>query len=114
MTKKEKLAWAAGFFDGEGCFYVRTERKNGLVRKYVCACVVQTEKSILDKFQQIVGCGKVYTKTVKHKRYKKAWTLQFQRMDDVTKLVKLLWTWLGRTKRQQYKYCLKIKERRNV
>jgi len=49
---RENLAWAAGFFDAEGCF--STTPRTG-----VCASITQTDRELLDRFQSIVGIGKV-------------------------------------------------------
>ncbi len=52
MTDGEKLAWAAGFFDGEGC--VAVANGNSL---YMSAA--QIDRTPLDQLTEILG-GKVY------------------------------------------------------
>ena len=54
MIKQLDLAWAAGFFDGEGCAYTR---KNG----YPCISVTQKERVKVDVFMEIFGCGRIYS-----------------------------------------------------
>ena len=51
---REKLAWAAGLFEGEGCFYINEKGK------YVNATVTSTDKDVLDAFLQVIGFGKIY------------------------------------------------------
>lgn len=48
-----ELAWAAGFFDGEGY----SARKAG---KYPHIGITQKERTVLDRFAAAVGAGKVY------------------------------------------------------
>lgn len=48
------LAWAAGFFEGEGC--ITTASKG----KYARLSISGVDKEPLDEFASIVGAGKVY------------------------------------------------------
>ncbi len=50
-----ELAWAAGFFDGEGCVYVNTGN--------VYSEIPQVGREVLDRFAAAVGVGKVADKT---------------------------------------------------
>lgn len=61
FTKKEDIAWAAGFFEGEGCFYAHyyPPRKDGSRIFRMSATLCQKDKSLLEKFQRIVKCGKI-------------------------------------------------------
>lgn len=51
----EDLAWAAGFFEGEGHINVQ-ERRN---KSFICITVAQVDRRPLDKLQSLFG-GKVY------------------------------------------------------
>lgn len=51
---REELAWAAGFFDGEGCF---SYSKSG---QYVCVSIGQTVREPLERFKLAVGLGVIY------------------------------------------------------
>lgn len=55
---KSELAWAAGFFDGEGHTGMRvpTGRDYG----YVVMNMAQTEREPLERFQAAVGAGYIY------------------------------------------------------
>jgi len=53
-SRREQLAWAAGFFDGEGCFSYSQSSGSG------CVAITQTDRRLLDCFRGIVGFGKVY------------------------------------------------------
>jgi len=52
---REELAWAAGFFDGEGCFSWTKKAAWG------CAVIAQTNRQSLERFRLAVGgIGKIY------------------------------------------------------
>lgn len=57
MREVEKIAWIAGFFEGEGNFGPNTKQK-----KYHCPVVqiAQTYREPLDFIYQYTGFGKVY------------------------------------------------------
>ena len=59
-----ELAWAAGFFDGEGCVRWRTckETRNNRTREYgsFSLQIAQVHREPLDRFAAAVGAGKVY------------------------------------------------------
>ncbi len=60
MKNKEiDIAWAAGFFEGEGSVYCWSYRSNNKEYKYLRAKAGQNEREPLDKLVQILG-GKVY------------------------------------------------------
>ena len=49
-TQNEELAWAAGFFDGEGCVFVHCGGKNIAVE------ISQKARFVLDRFKTAIGC----------------------------------------------------------
>lgn len=51
-NRRESLAWAAGFFDGEGCF----SRSKGALT----ARITNTDVDALGRFREIVGLGAIY------------------------------------------------------
>lgn len=103
-TSEIELAWAAGFFDGEGSTYfqIRTQQK-GRQRQYgyLAAAVHQTHREVLDRFQEAVGLGIVYGP---YKQKKAQWN-DFWRYiahgDEADAVLKLLWPYLGSVKRDQ-------------
>ena len=52
MTDGERLAWAAGFFDGEGCILVMGGTQ-------LCMSVTQVDRAPLDRLTEILG-GRVH------------------------------------------------------
>ncbi len=92
------LAWAAGFWDGEGScgrYYRRNGSPDGTLR----ASLGQAERSTLDRFQSIVGIGKVGPHMGHGKRY---WAWQCWRQLDFMLLAFMLWPYLSEPKRAQF------------
>jgi hypothetical protein len=89
-----EIAWAAGFFDGEGTTsYLKTKRDK---YTYICMSVSQKDPTLLYKFQCIVGgYGKVYH----NKRGISSWDCF--RQEDVPKVLDKLWPYLSDIKRAQ-------------
>jgi len=90
----EALAWAAGLFDGEG--HARCQRyKNG--RQYQLSLVVgQRHTEVLDRFQEAVEIGKIYSSPSKPVHRYCVYTFE-----KVQYVVVQLWPWLGSVKRDQ-------------
>ena len=92
MTDKTELAWAAGFFDGEGC----TTTVNGSAS----IVVVQKDRRPLDRFARALG-GNVggpygpYGKGCAMYR----WQATGKRAKEV---MDLLWPFLSDPKKEQY------------
>ena len=105
FTNREDLAWAAGFFDGEGCFYAR--KQHG--KYYATMETDQVDPEVLAKCQRITGLGKVkgpYKQgNVKHQDQWRWQTLGFAHTQA---LVAMLWTWLGTKKRNQATRVLQL------
>lgn len=66
MSVETELAWAAGFFDGEGtaCLCVNNYRGSKYMRP-ACA-IFQNDRDLLDRFQSAVGVGSVYATSNGH------------------------------------------------
>lgn len=100
MIDREELAWAAGFFDGEG--HAGLSRRDE-VRVYPQVSVTQIHRDTLERFQRAVGGrGKIYgpyfTKSGVHGQY----TWKVRRFEDVQFVMCALWPWLHRVKREQF------------
>lgn len=92
------LAWAAGFFDAEGCF-------SSTPRVGVCASITQTDREVLERFRRAVGIGKIYGpyRTPHTDDYvrKPHYFFRAHGNERVQAILAMLWPWLGTTKRQQ-------------
>jgi hypothetical protein len=66
MSRATDLAWAAGFFDGEGCACSAKCRKGHQINLQLA----QKEKALLLKFQMITGCGYIFKRAQDPKRFR--------------------------------------------
>jgi len=88
------IAWAAGFFDGEGCTSVLKSKRDKY--SYIRMGVSQKVHECLDKFHSIVQLGNIYTSNTRDIR---SWNCYKQ--DDVEQTLNLLWPYLSEVKKQQ-------------
>lgn len=72
-----ELAWAAGLFEGEGCFYLRREPNR---RKYLGLDMSMTDRDVIERFARIVGAEdkvrKHHTPSAKARGYQVLWRWQ--------------------------------------
>lgn len=97
MRTREELAWAAGFFDGEGCTSAQ---------KYTATLSIAqkaTNAEVIHRFRAAVGFGKIYgpyTNSAKSSdisiRY------HVTSFEQVQAVIAMLWAWLGTAKKAQY------------
>jgi hypothetical protein len=96
QINREELAWAAGFFDGEGC--------TGLRSRGISVSVNQTDPRPLLRFQgAVLGLG-VMSGPLIHKNkpaWSPRWTWAAQNFEDVQAVVAMLWIFLSEPKREQ-------------
>lgn len=96
MSRNTELAWAAGFFDGEGC----TTQCRWSPTIYVS----QNDREVLDRFQAAVGLGKVRGP---YRRSKSSYKPESPRYifhtsgATTAEVLKLLWPFLSRVKKEQ-------------
>lgn len=99
MMDREQLAWAAGFFDGEGHIGI-TGTKNKHLHIQVC----QTEEGPLERLKAVLGVGKIYgpynATGLARRPYKQYHIDTFERVQHA---ICLMWPWLSRPKREQAK-----------
>lgn len=90
-----ELAWAAGFFDGEGttCKTKESYRSGSIATRF---SVPQKGTVCLTRFQKALGgLGKIYPRTCRVSLFAIA------RLEDVDKALTLLWPYLSEPKREQ-------------
>jgi hypothetical protein len=97
----ESLAWAAGFYDGEGCTsFHQKQNKRG---SQISCGITQKYKDILQKFQKSIGgSGKIY---ITRNNFFMWRTGHFE---DVQFVICLLWKWLSERKQKQAIQTLKL------
>jgi|SRR5688572_15077254 len=86
--RSEEIAWAAGLFEGEGCFSY--DKTYGSCRMIVGS----TDLDVLDKFKNIMGIGSI-TKDKEKPNRKPAWRWQTTNREEFDYGSDLLRPWLG-------------------
>ena len=84
------IAWAAGLFEGEGCFFINTVRKEGKSYRYPCATLKMTDEDVVRKFHEIVGVGKVWRKPAARLGWKPQWDWRCHGSEETEKVFELL------------------------
>lgn len=108
MTEAE-VAWAAGFFDGEGCTYfsVRAKQK-GRQRRYgyIGIGIAQTHPEVLERFQKITQAGKVYGPYPGRSKNENEYWRFTAHHNDALKIIELIQPYLGSVKLAQAEAAL--------
>ena len=99
MTKQTELAWAAGFFDGEGSSCKPAKHLPNSTRMIIS----QRERTTLDRFHDAVGVGGVLGPYRDHSAFsgKPYWVWIVSAFDDVQTAALRLWPYLSDPKRAQ-------------
>ena len=107
---REKLAWAAGLFGGEGCVLAICGARN---RRYPTLTVTQAgtatgPPSVLVRYREAVGgIGYVEGPKIDHRGTRKPkWHYRASGFAAVQALVALMWPWLGDVKKEQARRTL--------
>lgn len=94
---REALAWAAGFFDGEGHTGRATHG-----RKRPIVTITQVDRRVLDRFRAAVGVGRVYgpyTRVLGNRQ--PVFNFQTTTFEQTQAIVAQLWGRLSRPKQEQ-------------
>lgn len=81
MATAVELAWAAGFFEGEGCIHM-----NKQARKTLGMVVSNCDEDVLRRFHEIVGCGTFhgpYKQSGAKEHWKPFWRWQTSSWDAI-------------------------------
>ena len=89
MTKKEKLAYLTGVFDGEGCI-VLTEPPKILAFKL---SVQSTDSDIIHQFQDFFG-GYIYKMQLGSLGKKESWRWQVSKRKEVERILRMMLPYL--------------------
>jgi hypothetical protein len=94
----EQVAWAAGLFEGEGCWnaYVR---QSGKVQMQ--ARLGMTDRDVVERFAAIVGCGSISVRTFsgEHAHWKPAFDWCVYEAEKVREVIELLLPYMGERRR---------------
>jgi hypothetical protein len=110
---REDYAWAAGFYEGEGS--IAHHCRNGRLYKPCEVRIVISQSGggdaakLLERFRDIVGCGKVYgpyTPSIHNLGKKPLWRFAVSKHEYVQAIAAMLWPWLSERRRTQIVTCL--------
>lgn len=105
MNKDINIAWAAGIFEGEGSFYLRS--RNDRNNKYARAQVQMTDLDIMKRFYEIVGIGNLSGELRKNNPNRKPyWSWSVSGYDNVEQIYKLFKPYLGERRTNMAEYVL--------
>lgn len=92
-----EIAWAAGFFEGEGYFSaMKRPLKDGTVRLYPYVGINNTDYDTLVRFAEIIGAGYVKTRKADSKfNAKPQWRWIVFKRAEVERVLRLLEPWLS-------------------
>jgi hypothetical protein len=91
VTKKELIAWAAGFWEGEGT--ICCTANNWSIQLKNC------DTQMLERFMTVVGTGKIYAE--KRVVGKPIFVWQTGRSDDIYRITGLFWKYLSDRRQDQ-------------
>lgn len=100
---REELAWAAGFFDGEGSVIAPTESRPTRRRRLMIG-IAQVEPQPLERFDRATGSMLRVRRVVRpeNPRAKPQWYAYTGRFENVQAIMTLIWPWLSEPKRAQF------------
>lgn len=93
-----ELAWAAGFFDGEGCVTYRAQTGQ------LCLSIPQVDRRVLDRWIEAVGVGMVrgpYKMGAGRPGWQDQYVISITNFKGTKLTLERLWPWLGEVKREQ-------------
>lgn len=107
---RTELAWAAGFWDGEGSAYLsaaldrRTQHPQARLNQSSTTGIPQ----VLRRFREVIGLGTIGGPTLEEgKEPLYRWVVS--RRSDIETTYRLLLPWLGVVKRRQFELILRLK-----
>lgn len=102
-TRREGLAWAAGFFDGEGCFSVARDKRANADNPHLSMrlMLAQVDPLPLIQFQCVIGLGGRLASDAASQR-RTCHRLQINGFEFVQAAALMMWPFLSPHKRTQY------------
>lgn len=107
LERDVEMAWAAGLWEGEGCFFLRkhfNHQGRGKDYVYAGASIASTDKDVIDRFNEVIGLS-VNVRRQGSKKRKESWKPLYvwyvSGVDQVEHLYNLLAPWLGKRRRER-------------
>lgn len=96
------LAWAAGLFEGEGCFSSSVSRNS---RSFTLR-INMIDQDVIEKFARIMDFGSVVTVAPKQPHHLPQWAWQAYGFEKFQAVAVAFWPWLGVRRRQRIREIL--------
>jgi hypothetical protein len=110
INRELEIAWAAGFFEGEGCFFASFQkpRQDGSRLFRTHASLTQKDALLLEKFKNIVGFGSICNNS----KSTKAW--KTSRVGEAAQLLALFEPWLSERRLNKAKELLEKEAKQTI
>lgn len=105
MDRACELAWAAGFFEGEGCASVKTRAGAGSLT-YGMLSVMSTDLDVLQRFAGILGFGSIHEAPPPKAWHKDRWVWRSTRRAEIELFAVLVGPMLGPRRSEQLRRAL--------
>jgi len=96
---REDLAWAAGLWEGEGCFACGVAG-NASKGRTISAILSMTDQDVVEHFRDVIGFGKISQPTPS-KGHKQAYRWSVHNFEKVQALIGYLYPYLGARRREK-------------
>lgn len=109
---RTSIAWAAGLFEGEGCFSYssngrRPSKENPEQRNYIArATLSMTDEDVVRKFHAVLGFGRTNPKYKRPGKWKPVWTWCAAGHEKVQATIALFWEHLGERRKKKAREVL--------
>lgn len=108
VPDREELAWAAGFFDGEGSIHIHNRKARRLIPNVSITQAGTHPTELLERFRRAVGglgtvCGPYQSK---NGTWKARWQFEVVGFEKCQAVMAMLWRFLGPVKRAKAKKVL--------
>jgi hypothetical protein len=115
MPSEVEIAWAAGLFEGEGCWNVYlppSRRKVGRRQLQPQMKLAMTDGDVVRRFAGIVGCGSLRDRPRQHGKshWKPTYEWNLYRRADIQCLIRFFWPYLGERRRGKAQEILDLGE----
>lgn len=107
-TTDTELAWAAGFFDGEGCIHYNEKETKGIDISLMQATKIPgVIPQTLLRFRDAIGYGNISLRIIAKERKSEVWGLWLTSYHKVSEVMLKLWPFLSDVKKHQASECFR-------
>jgi hypothetical protein len=108
MSRETDIAWAAGIWEGEGCWNV--VRRPDRHKPQVQSRLAMTDRDVVERFAAIVGFGGLRYGIQRRPNEKPLAEWYTQRRDMTRELIAMFWPYLGERRRAKAQEVLDLGE----